>query len=304
MNKEQPLVSIVIPCYNHAKYVQEAIQSVIDQNYENIEFIIIDDGSKDESVTKIQEMIPACQQRFKRFEFRYRPNKGLCATLNEALEWCEGEFFAPVASDDIYFSYKTSEQVNYLLKNNSCVAVFGGAKVIKENGELIVERPSSLKKYQFEDIILNKYSLFTPSQLIRTKIIRDVGCFDTTVMLEDWYIYLKISELGYSLDSIEGVYVSYRRHLNNTTNNIGLMHKERLKVLKIYSENKYYESALAEFNFTKARELVPETKIGSAKYFLIAFFKKPRIFYRLDTLKLIVKFFIPKKILLAKQIGR
>jgi len=82
----QPLVSVVIACYNHEFFVQDSIQSVIDQTYQNIELIIIDDGSKDGSVKKIQEMIPNCQQRFIRFEFRHRLNKGLSATLNEALE--------------------------------------------------------------------------------------------------------------------------------------------------------------------------------------------------------------------------
>ena len=100
-NNNQPLVSVVIACYNHENFVQDCVQSIIDQTYENIELIIIDDGSKDGSVEKIQEMIPACKQRFVRFEFRYRPNKGLSATLNEALEWCEGTYFSPIASDDI-----------------------------------------------------------------------------------------------------------------------------------------------------------------------------------------------------------
>ena len=56
-NNEKPLVSVVIPCYNHEKFVQDCIQSVIDQTYENIELIIIDDGSKDSSVDKIKGMI-------------------------------------------------------------------------------------------------------------------------------------------------------------------------------------------------------------------------------------------------------
>lgn len=82
---QKPLVSVVIPCYNHENYVQECIKSAIEQDYENIELIIIDDGSKDESVNKIQELVPGCEKRFCRFEFRTRPNKGLCKTLNEAL---------------------------------------------------------------------------------------------------------------------------------------------------------------------------------------------------------------------------
>ena len=75
-NDNQLLVSVVIPCYNHEKFIQDCIQSVIDQTYQNIELIIIDDGSKDSSVEIIEKMLPACEQRFVRFEFRNRPNKG------------------------------------------------------------------------------------------------------------------------------------------------------------------------------------------------------------------------------------
>ena len=64
----QPLVSVVIPCYNHENFVQDCIQSVIDQTYDNIELIIIDDGSKDNSVDKIKEMIGLCEKRFTNFE--------------------------------------------------------------------------------------------------------------------------------------------------------------------------------------------------------------------------------------------
>ncbi len=85
MDIRSPLVSVIIPCYNHEKYIQDSIQSIIEQTYSNIELIVIDDGSKDKSVEKIQDMLPACKQRFEHVYFTTRPNKGLCATLNEAL---------------------------------------------------------------------------------------------------------------------------------------------------------------------------------------------------------------------------
>jgi alpha-1,3-rhamnosyltransferase len=303
MTEQQPLVSIVIPCYNHSQFVQETIQSIIDQDYENIELIIIDDGSKDNSVEVIQEMIPACEERFVRFEFRYRPNKGLCATLNEALEWCEGEFFAPVASDDIYLPGKITPQVKYLLNNLDCGAVFSGAKVTNEKGDTVVIRPAKNKKYFFKDIFLNRYSLFTPSQLLRLKLIRDVGGFDERVMLEDWYIFLRISEAGYSLDSLAGVNVCYRRHLNNTTNNPGLMHLEREKVLNIFADSLLYKDAYAEFLFTKAREILPYSKIDTIKFLTLTFFRKPKALLRMSTLKVLVKLFIPKVKLQKLQKG-
>ena len=89
--EDSPLVSVVIACYNHENFVQDCIKSVVAQTYDNIELIIIDDGSKDSSVEKISELIDVCQNRFSRFEFRHRSNKGLTATLNEALERRQGE---------------------------------------------------------------------------------------------------------------------------------------------------------------------------------------------------------------------
>ena len=106
-------VSVIVPVYNAEKAIERCIRSILDQEYQDIECIAVDDGSKDGSVEKIQEMIPTCQKRFIRFEFRYRPNKGLSATLNEALEWCEGEYYAGFASDDIMLVSRIEKQVNF-----------------------------------------------------------------------------------------------------------------------------------------------------------------------------------------------
>ncbi len=300
----KPLVSIVIPCYNHARFVQETIKSVIDQDYENIELIIIDDGSKDNSVEVIQEMIPACEERFKRFEFRHRPNKGLCATLNEALEWCEGEFFAPLASDDLILKYKTTLQVKYLLNNINCVGVFGGAKILKENGDISVERPSVAKKYQFKDIILNKFPIFTGSQLLRIKAVREVGGYSPEVLLEDFYINLKITKGGATLDTVPGFLVCYRRHENNTTNDYELINSERLKIIESHNDNYYYKSAIVEHYYNESLSLVPYKKTKSLFVFLKTLLLKPNIIFRLRTLKFFVKVFIPKAVLQNKRVGR
>ena len=73
-NTALPLVTVMIPCYNHEKYIKESIQSVIDQTYSRLELIVIDDGSKDNSVQKIEEMRLACEQRFEFFKFIFREN--------------------------------------------------------------------------------------------------------------------------------------------------------------------------------------------------------------------------------------
>lgn len=105
-----PLVTIVIPSYNHSKYVINSIQSIIDQDYDNIELLVIDDGSTDNSVEVISNFIECnkISDRFYRFKFIHRENKGLCATLNEGLKWSNGLYFSPFASDDIALPYKIS----------------------------------------------------------------------------------------------------------------------------------------------------------------------------------------------------
>ena len=133
----QPLVSVVIPCYNHEQFVQDCIQSVIDQTYENIELIIIDDGSKDNSIQKIQEKITVCEKRFVNFKFIYRKNKGLCATLNEAILLCSGKYLSLIASDDQMLPEKTSIQVEYMNSDSNIIAHMGGVYWIDEDSKII-----------------------------------------------------------------------------------------------------------------------------------------------------------------------
>ena len=76
MNDNNPLVSVLIPAYNHEKYVQDAIKSIMEQTYQNIELIVIDDGSKDSTWQKIQDMKSECEKRFTRVHFETKQNEG------------------------------------------------------------------------------------------------------------------------------------------------------------------------------------------------------------------------------------
>ena len=91
MNTSLPLVTVVIPSYNHSKYIQQSIQSVIDQTYARIELIVIDDGSQDDSVARIEVMRQLCEKRFERFLFITRENRGLSKTLNQGIALANGE---------------------------------------------------------------------------------------------------------------------------------------------------------------------------------------------------------------------
>lgn len=285
---EYPLVSIVIPCYNHAQFVQESIQSIIDQDYENIELIIIDDGSKDNSVKIIQQMIPACEKRFKRFEFRGRPNKGLCATLNEALEWCEGEYFSPLASDDIALPHKTSFLFKKHQQYNAAV-VFGSARKFNNENEgkdLVLNCEHTLK-----DLMFIKNIPAAPASLMRTDAIRNVGGFLEDIALEDLYMWLKLTSSGEKLYSFPEVVVKYRDHEANTIKRFEFMHEQRLKVLNLFSSNPYYKEARKNAFIIGAKAIASQS------------FKKPTLMilkekiYNMDGVLIFLKALTPRKLI-------
>lgn len=253
MRNYNPLVSIVIPCYNHEQFVQDTIQSVIEQTYENIELIIIDDGSRDHSVTKIQEMVEMCEQRFVRFEFRSRPNKGLSATLNETLEWCQGKYYSPIASDDLLLPEKTKIQVNYLENNNLCVAVFGSVRLINKNNEYVNDWIVKNKSYKFEDIIMHNHQLLAPTAMLKLEIVKKVGGYNSSLYIEDWYMWLKLSKEG-KIFSMNQIFALYRKHENNNSKNNEKMHKDRLDILELYRDHNLYKKAVKNIKLINAYE--------------------------------------------------
>lgn len=245
----KPLVSIIIPCYNHEHYIQDCIQSVIDQSYLNIELIIIDDGSSDNSCLKIQEMISSCEERFVRFEFRKRSNKGLSATLNEAIIWTEGKYFAALASDDQILSNKIDIQVRFMEKTPDVVALFAGANYIDENNKTIKSNNLEEKEYIFEKIFLNECQFYAPTQLMKTETLKNTGGYREDILVEDWYMWLKMAERGKIYCLSENL-ANYRIHSENTTKKSKFIYEHNLKTLSIYTTHRFYKQAYAKLRWT------------------------------------------------------
>lgn len=254
-NNLQPKVSIVVPCYNHQPYIRSCIESIISQDYENIELIIIDDGSKDESVKEIEALVNVCQNRFSRFEFRSRGNKGLSATLNEALEWCQGDYFSSIASDDMLLPKKTSIQIDFFNSNPDVIAVFGGVKVIDDNNNIIDIIEGTDKAYNFDDVILQNAVILAPTQMIRLSGIRKVGGFDPDIPIEDWYMWLKLAQVG-KLYCLEDYLSLYRYHDNNISKKVDIMHQARLDVLREFKEHNLYKEAISKVSWLNHYEQI------------------------------------------------
>lgn len=261
-NKALPLVTYAISCYNHESFVAQAIQSIISQTYANIELIIIDDGSTDGSRLEIEKLLDDCRQRLTRFEYRKNQNKGLCASLNEAIEWAQGDYFACLASDDFIYNDKISAQVDYLERQPSAAAVFSNVDVVDDNGKVIRTYNPEAKTYSFEEVALHKHYLPAVTQLIRTNILKERGGYPEDLKIEDWYMWLALTNQGMQVHRLNQVLAGYRRHANNTSARIDIMHKGRLDVLERFELGKLQKAAKAWAYLTSAKEVCD---IDSAK---------------------------------------
>lgn len=236
----QPLVSIVIPCYNHEVYIQDSIRSIIDQTYLNIELIIIDDGSKDGSVDKIKDILPECDRRFTRVYFNTRANKGLCRTLNEALSLCQGKYVSMIASDDMMLPTKTQLQVEYLEAHKEVNGVFAAIELIDSQSKVLEQRISTHSEYSFDEILLNLHDLPTLTQMFHLNDLIEVGGYDENMKIEDWYMLLKLTKQGKVLKYIPQVVCRYRIHDESFSQNGLQMAVEMMKVIQPYRKEKRF----------------------------------------------------------------
>ena len=196
---DQPLVSVLMPSYNHEKFVAQAIESVFAQTYANIELIIIDDQSTDNTMEIIEDKITdsSCPVIFKRNEI----NLGVSGTLNNALRLANGEFICFLASDDFYHvdfvascvaAIRSFEQPNICVHTNAFhIDEFG--EMQGQNIHLSARTPIEGDGFwQFAEgtgVVVSS-TLFT-----RKSIIVEAGGFDKTLRAEDFDFHLRISRL-------------------------------------------------------------------------------------------------------------
>ncbi len=190
------LVSVLIPSYNHAQYLRESIESVWAQDWGQIELIVADDGSRDNSVEIVESMLrdAPIPMKFLRLE-----HGGLIKTLNKAFEASEGNFIALLASDDRFRRDKISVHLQQMLKDPDIVLSHSDVLVIDANGQGssldISSRGNPAQGYVGLDVLLGR-SYIRYSPVMRRESLKQVGVFDEKYALEDWPLYLKMAHLG------------------------------------------------------------------------------------------------------------
>ncbi len=241
MTDKQPLVSVIIASYNHAPYIEDSILSVLGQTYPHIELLVIDDGSTDDSVERIQRL-----QAIHGFDFRVQENQGLTRTLNGGIARSHGELIATFGSDDIMLPDRIAIQVAHMADKPEVGICAGNIELIDANGELYPEkrqrRDTPFRRSDFEDMFLERKPYPpAPTLLFRREALEKVGGFDPSIRLEDLYIELKITRAGYVIDGLPVLMARYRKHATNSYKNHRFMIESILRIYAHFSDHPAYE---------------------------------------------------------------
>src|SRR6476661_6254879 len=194
-----PLVTVFVGCYNQSRFVAECLESVRHQTYPNLQVIIFDDCSKDDSVAVIDSWL---KKHYLDWQFiPHTRNIGICASLNEVLRLGRGKYISMVAADDVWLPDKTSRQVEMMeLMPEDVGVLYSDAFQIDENGEMLPQMfIEAHRKFIVPpegflfDVLWEGNFIPAMTTLIRRDCFTKVGMYDEDLWFEDWDMWMRIS---------------------------------------------------------------------------------------------------------------
>ena len=232
---KNPMISVIMPVYNGAKYLNEAIDSVITQTYIDFEFIIINDGSIDHSF----EIIEKYSKEDDRIIVINRENKGLSASLNEGIERSKGKYIARMDADDI--------SINSRLEIELCEMQAKNLDVLGSHYILIDDRGRKLNTVFMpvkEELIvlhfLNTVPIAHPVAMINKEFLLQHNLKYEDMPAEDYHLWSKMYNLGAKFSNCDEFLLLYRKNINSFSSTKRLeMKKDRKNIINKFCKNNH-----------------------------------------------------------------
>ncbi len=212
-----PLVSVFMPIYNQKFFVKEAIESILTQDYENIEIVACDDGSTDGT----QEILKEYHDKYpNKFVLQLsKKNQGITKNCNICLAACKGKYIAFFAGDDLMLSGKIRKQVEYMEKHPNCTICYHNLESFdSDTGKTLSHFNNKNNSHQGDVRLLIKYGMFNGglSNMVRREQIPINGYDDRVPIASDWLFFMEILINGGEINYINEVLGKYRIHNENT----------------------------------------------------------------------------------------
>lgn len=239
---DAPLVSVVAPCFNAEKYLEEALRSIYEQDYPNFEVIIVDDGSTDNSYAMLEQL-----QKVHGFQLYRQQNQGVSAALNFGLRHARGDYVATPDLDDIMLPHSLSVRAAYLDQHPEVGCV--GALVIyidSEGQETKRQNGNRIRQLDFDYLLGNAYVCGAPVSLYRMEALRAAGFYDPEIKVQDFQMTLRIASQGYQIHKLPVLVTRYRRHPDNLSRRYKVLLDADLRTIAPYQSHPAYERGRTE----------------------------------------------------------
>jgi glycosyltransferase involved in cell wall biosynthesis len=235
LSNTQPIVSIICLCYNHARFLEDSLQSVVGQTYPNLELIIVDDASTDASV----ELIEAFLAQHTAVQFvRLPTNGGNCHAFNQGLALAKGKYIIDLAADDLLLPGRVSRQVAAFeaLGEHYAVVYTNALRVDESSQEMGVfyENDQTRARLPQGDVytaVLKKFFICVPTMMIRKQVLDELGGYDESLSYEDFDFWIRSSR-SYHYHYLDEV-LTVRREVGTSHSRQLLWRKDDYSTLKI-----------------------------------------------------------------------
>jgi len=232
---ESSLVSVVIPCYNHAHFLAEAIDSVMAQTWRDFEIIVVDDGSTDNTFQVASQ--------YGSVRYVHQQNQGLSASRNTGLRHSKGDYLVFLDADDRLLPSALETGLHYLKTYQKCAFVAGRCQFVARDGTPLSDSsPASAdaNKAAYPALLRDTFIWNPASVMYRRRVFESLSPFNVSLnAAEDWDLYLRIAR-EHPIYSYDSVIVEYRQHAANMSRNAALMLEATYTVL--HSQRRYIKS--------------------------------------------------------------
>jgi len=211
ISDSKKLVSVVMPVYNSQIFVKEAIESILNQTYKEIELIIINDGSTDKSDLIIKE--------FNDPRIRYvnnSINKGIVSSINEGLLLSKGKYIARMDADDIALPTRLAKQVNFLETHADVKLCGTTAMAINKDGKQIVKLNRPVKHNEIKAFNLFRNAFIHPTIMANANLIRQIAFTEDYKYAEDYFTFSQFT-MNYKVANLKEPLLLYRLHEDSIT---------------------------------------------------------------------------------------
>jgi glycosyltransferase involved in cell wall biosynthesis len=218
------LVSVIIPCYNSAAFLEEAIGSAMAQTYSPVEIVVVDDGSTDHS-PEIAQRLPVRYIR--------QANSGLAASRNLGIRESKGSYIVFLDADDRLKPEAIEIGVRILAQRPQCAMAVGDHLFVSHNGSyLSASRKNCPPAFHYEALLRSNFIEMVSTVLFRRSVLEEAGGFDTRFRVsEDYELYLRVAR-AHSIYCHPAIVAEYRIHESNISRNAELMLITTLRVLR------------------------------------------------------------------------